>query len=163
MTDFNLRLNEILTYFELTASQFADLTGIQRSSLSHIISERNKPSLDFILKIIETFPTVDLYWLLLGKGNMQKQNSEDTKTTFPKEVSSASEFEIVRHFTEENRNEISPKTEEKPLDTEKPAETITENSGTNLYKKTPLITPQDSAEEIILFYKDGTFKSFRSR
>ena len=51
---------------QLSASSFADKIGVQRSSVSHIISKRNKPSLDFLLKINETFDEVSLNWLVLG-------------------------------------------------------------------------------------------------
>lgn len=73
--DFIKRLEKILDYYSLTASSFADKIGVQRSSMSHLLSGRNKPSLDFILKILEVFPEVDLYWILNGKGSFPK-NSE---------------------------------------------------------------------------------------
>lgn len=72
--DFIKRLEKILDYYSLTASSFADKIGVQRSSMSHLLSGRNKPSLDFILKILEIFPEVDLYWILNGKGNFPKIN-----------------------------------------------------------------------------------------
>jgi plasmid maintenance system antidote protein VapI len=56
-----------LDYYGLNASAFADKIGVQRSSLSHLLSGRNKPSLDFILKIVDVFPDVDLYWILNGR------------------------------------------------------------------------------------------------
>ena len=62
------RLKTILSHFNLTPSSFADATGVPRSSISHLLSGRNKPSLDFILKLVHEFPEVDLYWLLFGKG-----------------------------------------------------------------------------------------------
>jgi DNA-binding XRE family transcriptional regulator len=62
--DFIKRLEIIFDYYSVNASGFADKIGVQRSSLSHLLSGRNKPSLDFILKIIEVFPDVDLYWIL---------------------------------------------------------------------------------------------------
>ncbi len=58
--DFVKRLETLLEYYNLNASSFADKIGVQRSSLSHLLSGRNKPSLDFILKILEVFPEVDL-------------------------------------------------------------------------------------------------------
>ncbi len=70
--DFIKRLETILDYFSLSASSFADKIGVQRSSMSHLLSGRNKPSLDFILKIDEFFEEVDLYWLLNGKGFFPK-------------------------------------------------------------------------------------------
>ena len=64
--DFIKRLEIILDYYGLSASGFADKINVQRSSLSHLLSGRNKPSLDFILKIVAIFPEVDLYWILNG-------------------------------------------------------------------------------------------------
>jgi antitoxin component HigA of HigAB toxin-antitoxin module len=60
-----------LDYYGLNASAFADKIGVQRSSLSHLLSGRNKPSLDFI-KILDVFPDVDLYWMINGKGSFPK-------------------------------------------------------------------------------------------
>lgn len=54
----------------LTSSQFADKLGVQRSGLSHILSGRNKPSLDFVLKVLAGFPDLNPQWLLQGKGKM---------------------------------------------------------------------------------------------
>ena len=62
------RLEHILAYYEQTASGFADAIGVPRSSISHLLSGRNKPSLDFVMKVIRRYPEVDLYWLLNGKG-----------------------------------------------------------------------------------------------
>ena len=64
------RIELIMQSQGLTASQFADRIGIQRSGLSHILSGRNKPSLDFVLKVLKAFPELDPVWLLQGKGPM---------------------------------------------------------------------------------------------
>lgn len=63
------RIQEIIKHYGLSASVFADQIGVPRSRISHILSGRNKPSLDFILKTISAFPEVDSYWLLNGKGS----------------------------------------------------------------------------------------------
>ena len=68
-------------YHGLTASLFADKISVQRSSISHILSGRNKPSLDFILKVTNTFKDVDIYWLLNGKGTFPK--IEEERNTAP--------------------------------------------------------------------------------
>lgn len=60
------RIKKILDESELSSAAFADKIGVQRSSISHILSGRNKPSLDFILKVLDAFPTVHSDWLLLG-------------------------------------------------------------------------------------------------
>ncbi len=67
--NFIERLQKIITFYSLSAASFADKIGVQRSSISHILSGRNKPSLEFIMKILTSFPEVDLYWLLNGKGS----------------------------------------------------------------------------------------------
>jgi transcriptional regulator with XRE-family HTH domain len=72
---FTSRLKKILEYHQLTASQFADQIGVQRSSISHILSGRNKPSLDFVLKVTDKFSEVDIYWLLNGKGSFPKDEN----------------------------------------------------------------------------------------
>ncbi len=79
-TDFTNRLKKILEHHQLTASLFADKIGVQRSSISHILSGRNKPSLDFILKVTGTFLDVDIYWLLNGKGSFPKEQKVVTPT-----------------------------------------------------------------------------------
>lgn len=66
--DFSKRLEKVMHYYNESASSFADKIGVQRSSISHILSGRNKPSLDFIMKVLTTYPEVELYWLLNGKG-----------------------------------------------------------------------------------------------
>lgn len=66
---------------QLTASKFADAIGVQRSSISHILSGRNKPSLELINKILEHFEQVNADWLLLGKGSMINDNNGAGSTT----------------------------------------------------------------------------------
>ena len=75
--DFAKRLEKIISFYGETASSFSDKIGVQRSSISHILSGRNKPSLDFVLKILSEYPEVELYWLLNGKGSFPStQNPE---------------------------------------------------------------------------------------
>ena len=85
--DFTNRLKKILNYHQLTASLFADKIGVQRSSISHILSGRNKPSLDFILKVTNTFTDVDIYWLLNWKGEFPKEQGPTNKVFSPNESS----------------------------------------------------------------------------
>ena len=73
--DFINRLKKVLEHHQLTASLFADKINVQRSSISHILSGRNKPSLDFVLKVTNAFPDVDIYWLLNGRGQFPKIKS----------------------------------------------------------------------------------------
>ena len=63
---FLKRLEQLMESHQLNAAAFAEKIGVQRSSVSHILSRRNKPSLDFILKIQAQFEEADFDWLLLG-------------------------------------------------------------------------------------------------
>tara|TARA_R110002050_G_scaffold296426_1_gene456387 strand:- start:34156 stop:34533 length:378 start_codon:yes stop_codon:yes gene_type:complete len=82
--EFTKRLQKVIDYYGESASSFAEKIGVQRSSISHILSGRNKPSLEFILKILSTFPEVELYWLLNGKGTFPAlQNAELKKDNTP--------------------------------------------------------------------------------
>jgi transcriptional regulator with XRE-family HTH domain len=64
------RIQKILHYKKLTASKFADMVGAPRSTISHIISGRNNPSLEFLQKILDTFPDIQTEWLIRGEGSM---------------------------------------------------------------------------------------------
>ena len=139
--DFIKRLEIILDYYSLTASSFADKIGVQRSSLSHLLSGRNKPSLDFILKIIEIFPEIDLYWILNGKGNFPKTNST-TELKNIEESPISLEEKNVDLFTSEKIDSIKEKA-----------------SPENLYKS----NDASSIEKIVILYKDGTFSEFKPR
>lgn len=64
------RLEFLMENNQLNATAFAEKIGVQRSSVSHILSKRNKPSLEFMLKIHEHFKEVNLEWLILGNQNI---------------------------------------------------------------------------------------------
>lgn len=98
--NFIKRLEKILDYYNLSASSFADKIGVQRSSISHLLSGRNKPSLDFILKILDVFPEIDLYWILNGKGSFPK-NNEEYNIAYPPTLSDTDEKQPVNFKKEE--------------------------------------------------------------
>lgn len=64
------RIRQLLDWQQLSPTQFADLIGVGRPVVSHILSERNKPSLEVVQRIIAAFPAVSLPWLLTGAGEM---------------------------------------------------------------------------------------------
>ena len=98
--EFTSRLKKILEHHHLTASQFADQIGVQRSSISHILSGRNKPSLDFVLKVTDKFSDVDIYWLLNGKGSYPKNGGSSPSTLFSqREVISKPEIQSPKKIS----------------------------------------------------------------
>lgn len=82
--EFSVRLQEVIEFYGESASSFSEKIGVQRSSISHILSGRNKPSLDFILKILSVYPEVELYWLLNGKGTFPP--TQPTSYEIPKKI-----------------------------------------------------------------------------
>ncbi len=67
---FQERIQQVLDHLEITPKEFAEQMGIQRSALSHILNGRNKPSLDFIIKLSTHFRQINNAWLLHGKDPM---------------------------------------------------------------------------------------------
>ncbi|MDY2586671.1 helix-turn-helix domain-containing protein [Winogradskyella aquimaris] len=116
-SEFTTRLQKVIDYYDETASSFAEKIGVQRSSISHILTGRNKPSLDFVMKILHSYPEVELYWLLNGKGEFPS-NQIKTSTNISSE------------------SELKPDIKSKIADT------------------------NSEIEKIVIFYKDGTFKSY---
>ena len=68
------RLLEFLRAENKTSAQLAEEIAVQPSGISHIISGRNNPSLDFVLKMLEKYQYLSTDWLLFGKGSMYKEN-----------------------------------------------------------------------------------------
>lgn len=67
MEDFKDRLDHILRSKNLTATKFAELMKIQPSNVSHLLSGRNKPSIDFLIKLKEVFPEYSFDWIIMGR------------------------------------------------------------------------------------------------
>jgi transcriptional regulator with XRE-family HTH domain len=140
--DFVKRLETLLEYYNLNASSFADKIGVQRSSLSHLLSGRNKPSLDFILKILEVFPEVDLYWILNGKGSFPKTIGNNNVIKTPPAILNSEPISGNLFSTIPEAKTTTPTVEVKKIDQ----------------------LPQsisNEVEKIVFFYKDGTFKEFK--
>ena len=78
--EFADRLKRIMSFYQLSSSAFADRIQVQRSSISHLLSGRNKPSLDFVLKVVQEFKEVELYWLLNGKGTFPSTSADIEKS-----------------------------------------------------------------------------------
>lgn len=72
------RIEEILQRFSLTVTDLAEQLGVQKSSISHLISGRNMPSFAFCQKLIKAFPTLNIEWFITGEGEaVSSQTSEE--------------------------------------------------------------------------------------
>lgn len=93
-SDFSKRLQKIIDFYDLNATSFSEKITFNRSTISHLLSGRNKPSLEFVIKVLEAFPEVDLYWLLNGKGSFptnsikqsRKNNSSGPQSDIPEPI-----------------------------------------------------------------------------
>ena len=72
----NLRIKKWIEKEGLKSSQFADKIGVNRATISHILSGRNKPSVDFLEKLILSYPDLDANWLITGIGYMYKTKEQ---------------------------------------------------------------------------------------
>jgi len=71
------RIKLIMEYKQMTPAQFAESLGINRSNLTHIFTGRNLPSLEFVRKILTTFPDISTEWLIMNVGNMLTSANQD--------------------------------------------------------------------------------------
>ena len=132
---FSSRLNKILEYYDISAATFADKIEVGRSSISHILSGRNKPSLDFVMKVVTNFPEVELYWLLNGKGNFPSTSESKNKIS--------SERKTEKETSSPKQQEISQ------ADTKIPVSSFPNRSGKEI-------------QRIVIFYTDGSFDAFEN-
>ena len=72
------RIKRIISDSGLSNSSFADKIGVPRSSISHILSGRNNPSLDLIIKILRNFDDINADFLL--KGEVLPPTDKDSKS-----------------------------------------------------------------------------------
>lgn len=139
---FTKRLQEILGFYKLSASAFAEKMGVGRSSISHIISGRNKPSLEFVLHILENFDEVTFDWLMLGKGDFPKKERASEASTLFSNQKTIEENKTVYQSTS-NLFSNTPNTEAVSVDT-------------NANSSTP------SIDRIVIFYSDNSFKEYKN-
>lgn len=140
--EFIKRLETILDYYSLTASSFADKISVQRSSMSHLLSGRNKPSLDFILKLVEEFPEVTFEWILNGNGSFPKDD-------FVAPTLSKIESEKITETQKEN-DLFSTSVEIKKEENEE------KNNSSSKF----VLPNENQIEQIVIFFKDGSFKNY---
>lgn len=138
------RILKIMEREGLTPSKFAESIGIQRSAMSHIISGRNNPSLDVLLKILERFTYVDSDWLLFGKGEMLREQMSTEPNLFTNTLENRTNVQVVA----ENRKEMGVET---PVNIQK--QPVVE-------KVICQEKPSKNVSKIMIFYSDNTFDTF---
>ena len=105
------RIQLLIAKERLTPSQFADSIDVQRSSISHILNGRNKPSLDYLQKILTQYPDYDANWLVLGIGEPKRSNIKHEQITPKGNIQLPlfnNEPDIKTEVTDVNKSIISP-------------------------------------------------------
>lgn len=166
----NDKIKQILIDKNLTPSYFADEIGVQRSSISHILSGRNRPSFDIIQKIIRRFPELGYEWIMeednqanepttqvrfSHRGNTARSSLEryGSSSALPLTYAAPSATSL-----RSQRNEIPP-VPATPVSTN----TTSEQSSTTTspQQSSTLVTLNDKrVERILMFYTDGSFREF---
>jgi transcriptional regulator with XRE-family HTH domain len=132
------RLLQIINRLGYSATRLADEIDVQRSGISHILSGRNQPSFDFLVKLLNKFPEIDAQWLLLGKGDMMKSSAED-KISLHQPASSLTKLKQQNLFEPSN---------------EKPDKNLNPDPSMNK------VTNVNNVQRIVLLNMDGTFEIF---
>jgi len=133
--EFSERLRKLLSYYEISAAGIAEVLGIQRSTISHLLSGRNKPSLDFVLKILKHYPEVELYWLINGQGEFPVNKQSVVKDQEPTPYIATQQKISFENDTVDSQPAGIP---------------------------VKLPESQKLIDRIVIFYKDGTFSHYNS-
>ena len=95
------RIKKIIENNHLTNSEFAEIIGVPKSSISHLLSERNKPSLDIITKISEKFDEITTDYLIFGSSLSKKSQIKPSKDLF-----SSSDIDNSKDSVKESNNKV---------------------------------------------------------
>ena len=144
ITEMNERIRQFLIAENKTSAQLAEEISVQPSGISHILSGRNHPSLDFVLKMLHKYPFLSTDWLLFGRGSMYKEDK--MQTLFDGDVA------------ENNENE-SHKRESMVNNLEDGQDNV---KNSNLQGKFSLKVNSGAAEveRIVWFYDDNSFEEY---
>ena len=129
-------------------AQFAEEIGVQPSGISHILSGRNNPSLDFVIKMLQKYPSLSAEWLLFGRGSMQRYASQPTLFDVEPQISRP---EAVSNETVSNTYSAgSNATEGQEMASEE--HLLPEEHSGDLQKR---------LTRVLFFYSDKTFREYR--
>jgi len=150
---------------QLSAADLADKLGTERSGISHFLSGRNKPSLAFVIKLLEKFPEINPDWLIMGSGPMLRSEQKPTATVNETITSSITAKEQSAQLSIEPAQEKVPMVKDENL-VEYSASTKTNRPEKQEVKQipVPLINSGSSEiERIVIFYNDHSFSEYKMR
>ena len=148
------RISKIMDKENLSRSAFAELVGIQQSAISHLVTGRNKPSLEVVQKILNTFRTLNSDWLILGVGPMYRGERQSQEPTLFDQLDENTEKQRDIPI-QETKKTVSENITEKNIPTQ-----VVENSSPVLVSQ-PLIAKSKLVDKIIVYYSDSTYEEFK--
>ena len=145
------RLKQFLTMENLSPARFAEELGIQRSGISHLLSGRNKPSFEFLQRMMSAYPDLNYEWLILGKGRPYKSDRSVPETLPNPDL-----------FTEPIEDETSESEflfpDNQSFDAEIPPAQLAENRINAPEPAAPQPNQAKKIARIIVFFSDGTYE-----
>jgi transcriptional regulator with XRE-family HTH domain len=135
-------------------SQFADEIGVQRGVISHITTERNEPSKDVLIKILERYPSVNPDWLLLGKGSIRRSSNAGRPQP---SAGAAAEPDLFANTAQIQPAEKKVSEIRSGMEAKRPA-----NAPQHAVKEIVTVkeTPQRRAIRITVYYSNNTYETF---
>ncbi len=151
------RLQILLNTEGIASSKFAEVIGVNRSSISHILSGRNNPSLDFLQKVLIKFPHINPDWLILGQGNMLRNENNKNKAVSLDQM-------LFNDHGNDNPKEPIKQSKNGDLEINNPANKVTfeePSEKVSIKDDNTIETPKEKeVKQIVVFYKDGTFDAY---
>ncbi len=160
------RIRKFMEYKGISASELADSIGVQRSNVTHVLKARNKPSFQFIEKLLQVYPELNAKWLMLGIGNMVETSPTKPLTLFDQMTGSVTPSvpkaeKQVEKTEEKIREEKTIVREEVPVETKvNSSAPITEKVRDNDELQNQFFSSEKPIERLIVFFKDQTFKVY---
>ncbi|MBA4411354.1 MAG: helix-turn-helix transcriptional regulator [Bacteroidota bacterium] len=150
------RIRKFMEYKGISASELADTIGVQRSNVTHVLKARNKPSFQFIEKMLQIYPDLNAKWLLLGTGSMV-DTLVKSRTLFDQDTEPISQPQT----TTERIVEKTITNEQKPIQAQEIIPTpISEKTTSNHDLQDQFFSSEKPVERLIVFFKDATFKVY---
>lgn len=148
------RIKKFIDYMGITPSELADSIGVQRSNVTHVLKGRNKPSFQFIEKLLQIYPSINAKWLLLGEGNMLEGTAKPP-TLFDSAAPPPVQPKLVEKVEHEAVKEATP-VQDEPA----PPPVIKERKEQEKDLPGALFGSEKPIERLIVFYTDQTFKVY---
>lgn len=151
------RIELIIKCYNLTPSQFADRTGIQRASVSHILSGRNKPSLEVMQKIYDSFPSLDIRWLMTGQGEAPEAGAKPQSVQAAPAVSGLFSLQSEESYVKTEPEPQEQKVQRVSVPVKQPQVRAPRRTVQRV-DRTPEVAAPRRIKEIRIFYSDGTYE-----